>query len=203
MKVKKKNISVYCRLKIRTRWDWGSGHWMHWRRSLHGENQAQPPHWLPLSNTALICLCPALICGGNNEPACLKFFLPFYIRCVSFYFISLWERDRKRASVANMRIQFVSWKAPRARKGKERCQQAGRMLGERGREAQALDLMQFSQVENSKMEYESRTVSTVPLQEHRYSTPACPRHFQGYHLKPSIRPYVLESLWFLCSEVAH
>ncbi|MXQ93715.1 hypothetical protein E5288_WYG017925 [Bos mutus] len=31
------------------------------------------------------------------------------------------------------------------------------MLGERGREAQALDLMQFSQVENSKMEYESRT----------------------------------------------
>lgn len=118
-----------------------------------------------LSVTLRLFVC-ALICGGNNEPACLKFFLPFYIRCVSFYFISLWERDRKRASVANMRIQFVSWKALRARKGKERCQQAGRMLSERGREAQALNLMQFSHVENSKMEYESRTVSTVPLQEH-------------------------------------
>lgn len=22
-------------------------------------------HWLPLSNTALICLCPDLICGGK------------------------------------------------------------------------------------------------------------------------------------------
>lgn len=59
------------------------------------------------------------------------------------------------------------------------------MLSERGRgekkkisqDGEILDLMQFSQVENSKIEYESGTVSTVPLQEHSYSAPASPRHF--------------------------
>lgn len=57
-------------------------------------------------------------------------------------------------------------KALRARRGKERCQQAGRMLrkGKRrstgcsDRDCEILDFMQVSQVENSKTEYESRTV---------------------------------------------
>lgn len=64
MKVKKKSISL---LPIENQDQmrlWGSGHLIHWRRSLLGENQAQPV-LASLSNIVFICLCPSLVCGGK------------------------------------------------------------------------------------------------------------------------------------------
>ena len=103
----KKNISVYCRLKMRTRWDWGSGHLVHWRRSLLGENQAQPALASPQQYRVLFVPFPSLWREIMSQLIWSSFCLSISW-CVSCYFISFWERDRKRASMANLRIRFVS-----------------------------------------------------------------------------------------------
>lgn len=62
-------------------------------------------HCLPLAMMCLfVCARPSYV-EKNNEPTCLKFFLPFLYHGV-FHFISLGERPRESA-MANPKIQTV------------------------------------------------------------------------------------------------
>lgn len=141
MKVKKKKKTQHISLLPIENQDqmklWGSGHLIYRRRSLLGKKQAQPA----LASHEQYCVYLFMpfpsVWRENNEPACLKFFLPFYIMAcfISFHFI--WKGEVGKDISDQSEKLICLQKSTEGHKRKGEVSEAGRVLnGRRWEKAQ-------------------------------------------------------------------